>query len=132
MSFLLDTDTCSAYLRGDPRLWQRFLQYDGQLHISAMSAAELFTWARRRKSPKKRLPALYALFDVVTLIEIDRIAAEQFGLIRAAQLDQGRTVSAPDLLNAAVALVHQFTMVTHNRADYADIPGLTLADWLTE
>lgn len=31
MSFLLDTDTCSAYLKGDRRVQQRFLQYGGRL-----------------------------------------------------------------------------------------------------
>jgi tRNA(fMet)-specific endonuclease VapC len=36
-----------------------------------------------------------------------------------------------DLLIAAVALVYDLTMVTHNTADYARIPGLRLDDWLT-
>lgn len=29
------------------------------------------------------------------------------------------------------ALVHNFTLVTHNTADYQNIPGLRLDDWLT-
>jgi tRNA(fMet)-specific endonuclease VapC len=36
----------------------------------------------------------------------------------------------PDMLNAATALVHGLTLVTHNTADYANVPGLTLEDWL--
>ena len=43
MSLLLDTDTCSAYLKGDHRVGNRFMQYGGRLHISAVTAAELFT-----------------------------------------------------------------------------------------
>lgn len=35
-----------------------------------------------------------------------------------------------DLFIAAVALVHNLTLVTHNTKDYANIPGLTLEDWL--
>jgi tRNA(fMet)-specific endonuclease VapC len=35
-----------------------------------------------------------------------------------------------DLLNAATALVHNMTMVTHNVADYAIIPSLTIDDWM--
>jgi tRNA(fMet)-specific endonuclease VapC len=35
-----------------------------------------------------------------------------------------------DLMIAAVALVHNLTLVTHNRADYQHIPGLRLDDWL--
>ena len=30
----------------------------------------------------------------------------------------------------STALVHGLTMVTHNTADYANIPGLTVVDWL--
>ena len=33
MSFLVDTDICSAYLKGDRRVWDRFLQYGGGLHV---------------------------------------------------------------------------------------------------
>jgi tRNA(fMet)-specific endonuclease VapC len=32
---------------------------------------------------------------------------------------------------AAAALVHNLTLVTHNTADYQNIPGLRLGDWLT-
>ncbi|MDA1015610.1 MAG: hypothetical protein O3A00_14300 [Planctomycetota bacterium] len=28
MSFLIDTDICSAYLKGDCQVWKRFMQYD--------------------------------------------------------------------------------------------------------
>ena len=34
------------------------------------------------------------------------------------------------MLIAAVALHHNLTLVTHNTADYQDIPGLRLDDWL--
>ena len=45
MSFLLDTDICSAYLKGDRLVWKRFLQYSGGLHVSTVTVGELFTWA---------------------------------------------------------------------------------------
>ena len=35
-----------------------------------------------------------------------------------------------DLMIAATALVHNLTVVTHNVQDYADVPGLSIADWL--
>ena len=45
MSFLLDTDTCSVYLKGDPHLFNRFLQHGGALHVSTVTVGELYTWA---------------------------------------------------------------------------------------
>jgi len=34
------------------------------------------------------------------------------------------------LLIASVALTHDLTLVTHNTADFQNIPGLRLDDWL--
>lgn len=31
---------------------------------------------------------------------------------------------------ASVALLHNLTLVTHNTADFRNIPGLRLEDWL--
>jgi tRNA(fMet)-specific endonuclease VapC len=33
---------------------------------------------------------------------------------------------------ASVALVHDLTLVTHNTADFQQIPNLRLEDWLSE
>jgi tRNA(fMet)-specific endonuclease VapC len=41
MSFLLDTDICSAQLKGDRAVFSKFMQYAGWLHISAVMLGEL-------------------------------------------------------------------------------------------
>jgi predicted nucleic acid-binding protein len=45
LSFLLDTDICSAYLKGNHSVGNRVLQYGGRLYVSALTAGELYTWA---------------------------------------------------------------------------------------
>jgi tRNA(fMet)-specific endonuclease VapC len=69
------------------------------------------------------------LLNEVQVLSVDESVARKFGEVRAWQLDQGLGSPELDLLNAAVALVNNFTMVTHNGQDYANIPGLTLEDW---
>jgi tRNA(fMet)-specific endonuclease VapC len=39
-------------------------------------------------------------------------------------------VSPVDLMIGTIALVHNLTLVTHNMADFRNIPGLRLDDWL--
>jgi tRNA(fMet)-specific endonuclease VapC len=56
--------------------------------------------------------------------------AREFGKVRGQLLQQGISVSRMDLMNGCVALVHNLTLVTHNTADYQNIPGLRLDDWL--
>jgi tRNA(fMet)-specific endonuclease VapC len=34
------------------------------------------------------------------------------------------------MLIAATALLHGLTLVTHNTRDFANVPGLTVVDWL--
>ena len=45
MSFLLDTDTCSAHLKRPAGLIHRFVQHSGRLYISTIVLGELYTWA---------------------------------------------------------------------------------------
>lgn len=130
MSFLLDTDICSAYLKNDQRVVAKLLLHFGGLHISVVTVGELLTWARRAKAAPNRLQGVRDLLKASTIHEIDLSAAEKFGELRAKMLDQGITVGEMDLFNSSIALVHNLAMVTHNAQDYANIPGLTLVDWM--
>jgi predicted nucleic acid-binding protein len=130
VSFLLDTDICSAHIKGDRRLWQKMLQHGGALSVSVVTVGELFTWAERRgASPTRRL-AIRELLQNVAIIDATSTIAERFGALRAGFLDVGRSPPEMDLLIAATALVHDLTVVTHNVQDFADIPGLRVQDWL--
>jgi tRNA(fMet)-specific endonuclease VapC len=130
VSFLIDTDICSAHLKNVGGVSHRFLQYTGRLHISTITLGELFTWALRAKAPPRRLQVLLDLLDDVTVLDVDDVMARRFGEVQAALLDAGHPTPSLDLLNAATALVHGLTLVTHNTKDYAHIPGLSLVDWL--
>jgi tRNA(fMet)-specific endonuclease VapC len=130
VSFLVDTDICSAYLKGDRQVWNRFLQYGGSLHVSVVTMGELFTWALRAAAPAARLQGVLDLLKDMTLLEVDLVVARKFGEIRAQLFDRGVPTAEMDLLIASTALVHGLTLVTHNVADYANVPGLQVVDWL--
>ena len=130
MSFLLDTDTCSAHLKGTPQVTNRFLQYTGRLHISTVTLGELYMWGLRAKASPKRLQALLAFLNDVHVLDVTADEARRFGEIRAGLLDHGLPAPDMDLLIAATALVYGLTLITHNTSDYANVPGLSLADWM--
>jgi tRNA(fMet)-specific endonuclease VapC len=130
VSFLLDTDICSAQMKGDCRVHGRFIQYGGRLHISTLTLGELLAWTERAMASPGRSQALLELLREVLILAIDEAVARKFGEVRAWQLDHGLASPDLDLLNRSVALAHGLTMVTHNSADYAGMPGLALADWL--
>ena len=130
MSFLIDTDICSAYLKNDRVVTGKVMLHYGGLSVSVVTAGELLAWALRKKAPRKRLQKVQGFLNGVNIIVVDRAVAEKFGELRAATLDRGQSPGQMDLLNASTALVHNMTMVTHNVADFALIPGLTIEDWL--
>lgn len=130
MSFLLDTDICSAYMKGDRQVWRRFMQYGGRLHVSAITVGELFTWALRANASPRRLQTLLNLLADVTVFDVTTDIGRRFGELRASLLDAGQGTPEMDLLIAATAIVHNLTLVTHNIQDFGNLPGLDLQDWM--
>jgi tRNA(fMet)-specific endonuclease VapC len=131
MSFLLDSDICSAHLRRPGPLFHRFMQHAGRLWISTITLSDLYTWAYKQDDPKLILDKVHDFLRDVQVLPFDDICALELGKLRGALLRQGITVSPVDLMIGSIALVHNLTMVTHNTADYQNIPGLHLDDWLT-
>src|SRR5438270_8490973 len=87
MSFLIDTDTCSAYLKGDRRVFNRFLQYTGALHISLITVAELHVWALRLNAPANRIQDLNGLLQQGILLQVTRNVAYKYGEVQAGLMD---------------------------------------------
>jgi tRNA(fMet)-specific endonuclease VapC len=129
MSFLVDTDTCSAFLKNVRVVSNRFLQHGG-LHISVVTVAELGLWLRRKRTPKRYWRGYQALEQNVTVLDLDLTIAAKAGEVGAEIYDKGRPIDVADLLIATTALVHGLTLVTHNTLDFAHVPGLTTVDWL--
>ena len=132
MSFLLDTDICSRYLRQPSKLFHRFIQHAGRLHVSAVGLSELYTWGYKQDDPSRIVSAIADLRRAVGVLPFDESCAETLGQIRGVQLRQGVSYASIDLLIAATALVHDLTLVTHNTKDFQRIPNLRTADWLED
>lgn len=131
MSYLLDTDICSAHTRNERLLFARFMQHVGQLFVSTITVGELQTWANRLNASARRKRVIEQLLSDVTILEVDEEVATVFGTLRASMLDRGQNIPTADGFIAATALHHNLTLVTHNMRDYTAVGGLKLIDWLT-
>ncbi len=130
MSFLMDTDICSAALKGVGVVGNRLLQYTGRLYVSTICVAELFTWASRRNASARRRQGLRRLLSETIILPVDEPVAQRAGELRAFLLDEGSPTAVTDLLIASTALEHDLTLVTHNLRHFNTIPDLHLEDWL--
>jgi tRNA(fMet)-specific endonuclease VapC len=131
MSFLLDTNVCSAHMRRPGGLAHRFMQHSGRLALPTVGLAELYAGAYRHPNPGRLLGLIAGLLGEVRVLDFDAVCAEQFGKLRGSLSRRGVTVATADLMIASVALAHDLTLVTNNTADFQSIPGLRLEDWLT-
>ena len=108
-------------------MFSRFVQHAGNLHVSRIALAELYAWERCRNYPEQ---VLELLLNDVQIVEFDNACALTFGRIRRELLSRGFVASSIDLLIAATAISHDFTLVTHNTTDFLNIPNLKFVDWL--
>lgn len=130
MSFLLDTNICSAHLKDDRVLFHRFVQHAGNLCVSHLILAELYSWAYGAQNPAKRLNRIGRLLPDLKISPFDERAAEEFGRLSASLRRKGVTVGGFDVLIAATAKVEGHVLVTHNTRDFQAVPGLIIVDWL--
>lgn len=108
---LVDSDVLVDHLRG----YRRFVRGSDDVHVSAITRAELFAG---RGTEERRIRRL---LEPMVDLPVDAAVAERAGRIR-----RGTSVLLPDALIAATALQHRLTLLTRNVRHFEGINGLRL------
>jgi len=129
--WLLDTNVWIAYLSKRPSpVKSRIASLpENQLCLCDVVKAELYFGAYKSARPAENLVRLETLFSIVSSLPFDSAAAHHFGEIRAHLARLGTPIGPYDLQIAAIARVHNVTLVTHNTNEFSRVPGLILEDW---
>lgn len=124
-SALLDTNIVSYLMRGDRQAEAYRRHLEGKtLAISFMTVAELYEGAYRRGWGTDRLARLEEEIRNYIVVPFSNRMCRIWAQVRAARRQQ--PVSVDDAWIAASALTYGCPLVTHNPADFADIPDLTI------
>ncbi len=121
--YLLDTSVIIDALNRKRSRWQllKALVESGEtLACSAMTVMEIYAGVRPRESA-----ATQAFLDGLEHYTVDRELGRYAGLLKNEWSKQGRTLSAPDVVIAATALLHKLVLMTDNRKDFP-MPQLAL------
>ena len=129
--YLLDTNAASNLLRGNhPGLTKRSdsIALDRQIIPSVVRAEFLFGW---RASPhfSRRIAELQGFLSGYPTLPFDDAAAEEYGKLRAYLRQRGTMIGPNDLLIASIALANDLVLVTHNVAEFEQVPNLRHEDW---
>lgn len=130
MSFLLHRDTCAAHLRGVRRVSNRLLQNIGDLRVSAVTVMELELWLLQPQTPFRCNQAYGVFLQQVAVLDVDDAIAHRAAQLASRLVGQRPRLPALHCLVAATARVHDLTLVTHAVQRFAQIPGLTVVDWM--
>ena len=122
MRYLLDTNSCLYLMTGaHPALTAKVAECEsGSIGISAVAFAELVLGSANGKAPS--MGVVEDMISELPVVAFDEAAARAYAML---PFKRGRF----DRLLAAHALSLGAVVVTRNRSDFADVPGLGVEDW---
>jgi len=128
MSFLLDHDVCSRWLRNQPQVVSRVNQHAGRLHVSALSIVQIERWILRRMVPAWVMQGYVGFLNAVTHLDVNERVAHRAVMLERALRRQGHHLDVFALIVSATALHHNLALVTNDPL-YQLVAGLTTEDW---
>lgn len=136
--YVLDTDHVTLHQRQHPALHRRLAAVSEQdLAVTIVTAEEqLRGWLKliRRASTRDRQVAAYQglrialdYYGRIRVLDFDVAAATQFEELRNRKI----RIGTRDLRIGATVLAAGAVLLTRNRQDFEQIPGLAIEDWTT-
>ncbi len=134
MKYLLDTDICVYYINGRvPQVRERMQGLsDSDIAISAITKGEMYAGAVNSQAPQRSRAKQDLFFSRFVSLPFDDAAADSYGHICAFLKKSGESIGLPDVQIAAIAMVYDLIVVTHNTKHFSRIPQLNIEDWAGE
>lgn len=134
--YILDTDHLTLLRKGHSEVTRRVAVIGpDRVAVTIATADEhltgWYTQLRKARDAEKLVKAYDGLFQVVESLRRIRVlpytlaAATRYFELRK----EHRRLGKMDLVIAALVLETSGTLVTRNRADFCEIPGLRIEDW---
>ena len=129
--YLLDTNVCIIYLKGkSPSINHHLDNLEPEkIAVCSVVKAELFYGSKRSNNPQKAMTIQKMFIEQFISLPFDDECAEIYGNIRADLANSGTLISSNDIQIAAIALVNNLILVTHNVREFKRVQGLKIEDW---
>ena len=131
MKYSLDTNTCIRYINGRSEVIRYKLPTIPARDIVVCSVVrgELAYGAVRSQTPDASAAKQQKFLKPYATLPYDDNAAREYGRIRAHLESAGTPIGPYDMQIAAIAVVHNLIVVTHNTREFSRIPWLKIEDW---
>lgn len=126
-SYLLDTSIIISYLQGKDDTVKLLNETDGELTSSYLCLAELYEGINRVRNKLELEKNITDFFKSLSeMYTVDEKVAKQFGEIRAKLKAGGQVIEGIDIFIAAICLVYDLTLITHNVKHFSRIENLKI------
>ena len=127
--FMLDTNTASSLLKGQPNVVARVAATAPELLcLSAVTEGEIRYGLARRPDARKLRATVDELLSAIETLPWTSATARRYGTLRAELERRGRPLGALDLMIAAHAVEHDAVLATSDRG-FRAVPALRIEDW---
>jgi tRNA(fMet)-specific endonuclease VapC len=128
--YILDTDICIYWLKGDKNIEKKILAKGLQkIAISVITECELFYGAFKSAKRDSNIEVIRALQKKVRTVHTSDDVSYLFGKLKSEIETSGRFLDDADLLTASIALSKNAVLVTNNTAHFKRIPDLKVENW---
>ncbi len=130
MKYLLDTNICVHFLRGNFELINKFRQISIEnCAISEITFAELVFGAENSSNPEKNLELIEAFTNQLIILPIFN-AIHLYAKEKARLRSKGLMISDFDLLIGCTAIEKGMIMVTENQKEFERITNIKIENWV--
>lgn len=132
MKYLLDAGTLSAALMGRLPVARKLGETEpGDIAISVLSQMQVEIGLRRNPQARARYARfLRVLKQSVRVIEFGEAESKQAATLGAYLQSTGEPIAPMELMLAAQAMTHHYTLVAEDLAPYRMVTGLNVENWL--
>jgi tRNA(fMet)-specific endonuclease VapC len=130
--YLLDTNIVTAHLRKNSLVRRRLRNAEIIGHPVMLNAISYYETRRGLlfAGAHEQLRAFEQLWQSLGIVMIDQVVLDKAAEVYAALRKAGQLIEDADILIAAIAIVHDMTLVTNNTTHFIRLPDLHLEDWL--
>jgi len=131
VKYLLDTNICVYWLKGNEHIEQKVLSVGiDTISISFINVSELYYGAYKSQRVDQNLAIIRRLTERLYVVESDEAISEAFGSLKASLENAGMIIDDADIYIAACARVYGLTLVTNNTKHFRRLKGLKLDNWM--
>lgn len=131
MMYLLDTNTVSDYLKGNPAILHNLKRHHhSSVAISSITKYELFYGLLKNPQAHKRYgEQLRLLFKQAQTLVFDEESALLAAEIKQDLAQKGEPIGDCDTMIAAMGLQHKAIVVTNNLKHFQKVQDLMIVNW---